>query len=348
MNHSDVSESASSDPTISRRTCIRAAAALAGTMTIGRYAALARGQSMPATNITPEMHWADASRGRPYSKDPSVVRFRDRYLMYFSIPPKAGDTRWGQAVAASTDLINWQTVAELAPDGAHEAKGLCAGGAIVLNDRVHLFYQTYGNARLDTICHATSEDGLTFTRAATNPIFRPTGDWNCGRAIDAEAVVVGDELFVYWATRDPEYKVQMLGLHSAPLNDLTQWQQRCNASILKPELPWERSCIEAPAITKRGDTWVMFYAGGYNNEPQQIGVAFSKDAIKWERMSDQPFLANGRRGDWNESESGHPGVFVDPTTGQTWLFFQGNNDRGATWYLSKRKIEWDGHVPRLA
>lgn len=296
------------------------------------------------------MHWADTSRGRPYSKDPSVIRFRDKYFMYFSIPPRLGDTRWGQAVAQSDDLQNWQTVGEIEPVGEHEAKGLCAGGVIVLKDRVHLFYQTYGNGKLDAICHAVSEDGIHFERPHANPIFRPTGDWNCGRAIDAEAVVVGDELFCYWATRDPAFEVQMLGVHSAPLDSdfsPAQWRQRCDASILRPQLPWEKRCIEAPTICKRGETYVMFYAGAYNNEPQQIGVALSSDGLKWERMSDEPFLRNGKPGEWNSSESGHPGVFVDHE-GTTWLFFQGNNDGGKSWYLSKRRIEWDGHIPRLA
>lgn len=90
------------------------------------------------------MRWADRSRGVPFSKDPSVVRFGDRYLMYFSVPPKASDRRWGQAVAVSADLVSWETIAELEPQGDAEARGLCAGGAIVLGERVHLFYQTYG------------------------------------------------------------------------------------------------------------------------------------------------------------------------------------------------------------
>ena len=35
-----------------------------------------------------------------------------------------------------------------------------------------------------------------------------------------------------------------------------------------------RRSIEAPTIQKSGDTFVMFYAGAYNKQPQQIGVAF--------------------------------------------------------------------------
>ena len=46
----------------------------------------------------------------------------------------------------------------------------------------------------------------------------------------------------------------------------------------------------------------MFYAGAYNNEPQQIGVAVSDDGIAWTRLWDEPLLPNGAPGSWNESE----------------------------------------------
>ncbi|HNY78299.1 MAG: hypothetical protein RBS72_03970 [Sedimentisphaerales bacterium] len=81
-----------------------------------------------------------------------------------------------------------------------------------------------------------------------------------------------------------------------------------------------------------------------NNEPQQIGCAVSDDGIAWTRLLQHPLLPNGDAGQWNSSESGHPGVFAD-RDGQMYLFFQGNDDNGATWYLSMMKVAWDatGH-----
>ena len=84
----------------------------------------------------------------------------------------------------------------------------------------------------------------------------------------------------------------------------------------------------------------MFYAGAYNNAPQQIGVAISADAVHWKRLSDKPFLPVGAPGTWNGSESGHPGVFTDDD-GQAYLFYQGNRDKGTTWYLSCARIRWN-------
>lgn len=295
------------------------------------------------------MRWGDTSRlGRPFSKDPSVIRFGGRYLLYFSLPPY-GDKRpgdgWSVGVAESRDLIGWKTVAEVGPGGEYERKGLAAPFAMVHGGKVHLFYQTYGNGPRDAICHAVSSDGLRFTRDRSNPIFHPDGAWTAGRAIDVEIVRFRDRWFLYAATRDPGMKVQMLtGAVSEKGFAREDWKQIGDGPLLKPELAWEKDCIEAPTLVARGGELVMFYAGAYNNAPQQIGCARSADGVHWTRLQDDPLVSVGAAGEWNSSESGHPGAFVD-SDGQTYLFYQGNNDKGRTWLLSFVKIGWKGSRP---
>ena len=295
---------------------------------------------------TPQMYFADSTFGRTFAKDPDVVRFKGKYYMYYSLrTPKELIV----GIAQSDDLIEWKKVGQVLPAQECDKKGLGAPAAIVLDGKVHLFYQSYGNGPKDAICHASSDDGLTFTRNRSNPIFRPTGKWNCGRAIDADVVIHGDKLLLYWATRDPSFKIQMTGVSCAPLGSdymRDKWKQLCNESILKPELDWEKKCIEASAVVKHDDKLFMFYAGAYNNQPQQIGCAVSDDGVKWRRLSDQPLLPNGRDGEWNSSESGHPGIFTDDD-GSMYLFFQGNNDRGKTYHLSKMLVKWKDNKPYL-
>lgn len=140
------------------------------------------------------LRWSDSSRlGRPFAKDPSVIRFHDHYFLYFSLPafdpqlaPTNAPAGWSIGIAESTNLLDWTKVGELWPEQPCESKGICAPGARVLNGRVHLFYQTYGNGPKDAICHADSADGIHFTRDPSNPVFHATGFWNNGRAIDAE------------------------------------------------------------------------------------------------------------------------------------------------------------------
>jgi sucrose-6-phosphate hydrolase SacC (GH32 family) len=311
------------------------------------------GQKMHQPKL-PKMMFGDTSRiGVPFAKDPFVIRFGGRYLMYYSIPPYKDKSNpvqgWGLGIAESKDLNHWKKIGEVTPDGEYEKKGLAAPCAIVIGDQVNLFYQTYGNGPKDAICHAYSTDGLHFTRNATNPIFHPTGNWNCGRAIDAEVFKFKDKYLLYFATRDPDYKIQFQGVASAPAGtnfNKDQWTQLIDAPILKPEYPWEGACIEAAALVQQGNFLYMFYGGAYNNNPQQIGVSKSSDGVKWVKLSNKPFLTNGDSEEWNYSESGHPHLFKD-TDGKTYLFFQGNKDNGKTWFLSNVEVKWNEQGPFL-
>lgn len=299
--------------------------------------------------------WGDSSRlGRPFSKDPSVIRFGGRYLMYYSMPPYAqplaprGAAKgWAIGVAESRDLRQWKKIGEIVPRQDCERNGIVNGRIILLDGRLHLFYNTYGNGVGDALCHATSTDGLNFDRDPTNPIWHPAGTWNNGRAIDCDVLELGDRLILYYATRDPTGKIQMLHAAGSPRRSnfgRATWRSLVDGPLLKPELPWETRCIEAPSLVRRGDRIILFYGGGYNCDPQQIGVAQSTDGIHFTRLSQKPLVPNGKPGQWNASESGHPGLFVDDD-GQHYLFYQGNADHGRSWYISWLRLGWRAHVP---
>ena len=76
------------------------------------------------------------------------------------------------------------------------------------------------------------------------------------------------------------------------------------------------------------------------------GEVRSTDGIHWERLFDQPFLSNGSKDAWNACESGHPHLFTD-TDGRTYLFYQGNNDKGRSWLLSQQEVVWKKGRPYL-
>lgn len=291
------------------------------------------------------------------------MRHGGRYLMYYSIPPYAPEIApanaakgWGIGIAESMDLTHWKKVGEVLPEQPCEANGICAPGARVLGGRIHLFYQTYGNGPKDALCHAVSDDGIHFRRNPTNPIFAPPiNAWSNGRAIDADVVPWKEQLLLFYSTRDPEGKIQMGGVAAAALGagadrdyGKTTWKPLGTGPTLRPELPWEKKCIEASAMGVHNGRLYMFYAGGYNNEPQQVGCAVCEgdDPTRWRRLSDQPLLPNGKPGEWNASESGHPFLFQDED-GTDHLFFQGNNDNGKTWYLSRKRVLWEATGPRL-
>jgi len=301
----------------------------------------------------PAMYYSDSGViGRPIAKDPKVIFFKGNYIMYYSLPG-ADNKNWSIGIAFSDDLVHWKKTGDIQPAADYEKNGICAPGAIVRNNKVELFYQTYGNGKHDAICHAISDDGIHFTRNSTNPVFHPTGAWTCGRAIDAEVIVFKGRYFLYFATRDSAFNIQMQGVAATKSTHTSfnknEWVQLTDSAMLKPVLPWEKKCIEAASCIEVNNTLYMFYAGSYNNEPQQIGVAKSSDGIQWQRLSAIPFLPNGKPGTWNESESGHPCIFKD-ADGRYYLFFQGNNDKGQSWYISKTEVKFtnNGNVELAA
>lgn len=283
--------------------------------------------------------------GRKYAKDPAVVKFNGKYFMYYSDQPNEEEKEAGSSlevgIAISDDMESWQIKGTVIKTQACEKNGIGAPGAIVLNNKVHLFYQTYGNGKKDAICHAVSEDGINFTKNPTNPIFAPTDDWCCGRAIDADVCVFGDRLMLYTATRDHNFEIQKIAAAYAPLaSDFSKkdFVQLCKASVLAPELKWEEACIEAPATVVHDGKIYMFYGGAYNCSPQQIGCAVSKDGRTFDKLfCEEPFIPCGKPDSPNSSESGHPYIFKDDD-GRFWLFYQGSCDNGETWQITKAEI----------
>lgn len=293
------------------------------------------------------MLFTEKTKNGSFAKDPAVVKFNDKYLMYFSsIYTDEGADRLGIGIAESDDLDNWTVKGHIPFEEDCEQKGIGAPAAIVLDGVLHLFYQSYGWWENDAICHAVSKDGFHFKKDDSNPIFRPTKDWCAGRAIDADVVVFQEKLFLYFATRDGEMKIQKLGVAYADIkSDFSRecWTQGVAQSVLYPEFSWEGQCIEAPATIVHEGKIYLFYGGGYNCAPQQIGVAVSEDGMSFRKIFNQPFIPVGKDGSWNSCESGHPYVFEDD--GNIWLFYQGTADMGKSWYLSKCRIQFRDGKP---
>jgi hypothetical protein len=93
-------------------------------------------------------------------------------------------------------------------------------------------------------------------------------------------------------------------------------------------------------VIRHKGIWYLFYAGAYNHERQQIGLATSTDGIHFTRIEPEGLLfPAGEEGTWNHGESGHPGVFRD-RDGQVYLFFQGKASREANYFLSVCKVDF--------
>lgn len=292
------------------------------------------------------MTFSDRSRGFEGAEDPEVVRFGDRYFMYYVLAPGTGVQRqsWHIGIAASRELelTRFEKVAEIAPAHLGEQNGIAVGSVLVHEGRVHLFYFSYGSGANDAVCLATSTDGLWFTPHPGNPIFRTRGEWNCGRAISPHVVRFGERWRMYVCTRDPEMSRQSIVLAEAKVgSDLgpEAWQQIGSGELFGPELDWEHESTESPSLIEHGGRWYMFYGGGYWTRPQQIGCAVSVDGVRWSRLADRPLLPYVSGADGVPLERASPSVFRDQD-GNDHLFVQESADRGRNWRVVSFPIRW--------
>lgn len=300
-------------------------------------------------------------RGRPFAKDPTVIRHQGRYLMYYSVagwsqencPKGERPGWWHSGIAESSDLVHWRRIGDLRidfPKDADFAGDLVAPCVKKLDGKVHLFAQGHRRTgHRDYIWHATSEDGVRFTCADKEPMFSPRTEWSDTWAIDAEVYRVGDSLMMMYATREPSKKegevgyIQRVGLAKAKWGGSYapgEWTNvSVKAPVMRPQEKWEMSCIEAPTVVERKGVYYLLYAGAYNHERQQIGAAWSLDGVNFRRFSLEPVFRHGGAQDWNAWESGHPGLFQDDD-GQVYLFYQGKATLDGNYYLSCSKVKF--------
>ena len=309
---------------------------------------------------------------RPFAKDPTVIRHDGRYFMYYSecayarnrIPkgmPKYRTGWWG-AIATSTNLVDWSRVDSINVEGAPKTVEWFAPCVKKFDGKIHIFAQGRDLRGIDlpkgkaagklsnprtvwVLWHATSDDGIHFRSETDKPAFIANNEWSISRAIDAEVYRVGDRMMLMFATREyPDAKIQQLGMAWANYGSsysLADWHEiSVKASFFKPEQPWEMKCIEAPTVIRRKGIWYMFYAGAYNHDHQQIGVAWSADGVNFKRWRDEPVFPHGPAGSWNAWESGHPGIFEDDD-GQVYLFYQGKATLTGDYRLSCVKVRFE-------
>lgn len=111
--------------------------------------------------------------------DPSPIVWEGRHHVFFQNSPRPDDfaaMRWAHVV--SDDLLRWRSLPDaLAPDPeGPDAFGCWTGCVLRHGDRFHAFYTGIGgpDGRLQTVCHAESDDLIAWRKDPLNPILRPT------------------------------------------------------------------------------------------------------------------------------------------------------------------------------
>jgi beta-fructofuranosidase len=227
-----------------------------------------------STSIAPEQ--AGSGRelfGRFTDRAPvgDVIPFFDgsEYHLFCLTPPDGAlyfperlRTTWRHL--RSADLVRWEQLPDaLAPggDGEPDRDGIWTGSVLRAGELLHIFYtgHTLQGDIPQSICHATSTDGLTWTKDPANPISVPDLKRFEGRDWRDPFVFWNSREQCYWmllSTRSAAHPAVSRGVVALQTSaDLTTWgpAQELYETFLT-------HCPECPELFELDGTWVLGYA----------------------------------------------------------------------------------------
>lgn len=200
----------------------------------------------------------------------AIPFYHDGTYHIFSLTPPAGTTvyparlrtTWSHTV--SKDLVHWEELeTALFPGEGEEpdADGIWTGSVIYGEGCYHIFYTGY-NIHIplqQTICHATSQDGIHWVKDAANPVIAPKED-------EYEKLDWRDP-FVFYNEEDQCYWI----LISARIKKGSPTRRGCVVLYRSDDLihwnyygpiyqPHHTNCPECAEMYKIGDNWYLSYS----------------------------------------------------------------------------------------
>jgi len=188
------------------------------------------------------------------------------------------------------------------------------------------YHMWYGGAELlhFRIGYATSPDGITWTKHASNPVLDTgaLGSWETEHVITPVVLMLDDTSFFMWygGTTLPLGKIGL-----ATSSDGVVWEKWPDNPVMGIGAEWEDGKVFPEAVILIGDTLHMWYSGGMlkvvglGGGQCGTGYATSSDGgVTWVKYTGNPVLESGGAGTWDSSCAGVADVLFDGTTYKMW------------------------------
>lgn len=224
----------------------------------------------------------------------------------------------------SADGIRWsapQTILEPVEDTWEH---LVNRATIVKDSIYHLFY-TGQSPDVSKIGHATSTDGISFTRDPMNPVLAPT-EQEEGESVMNPCVVYNKNkgCFQMWYAAGENYEPDVI--FYAESKDGQTWTKRKQPVLTKlSEHEWEKAKVGGCDVKISEDgQYLMYYIGYQNEDVARICFATSSDGIVWERTDSNLIIAPTQDG-WDSDATYKPSYLEHG--GKAYLWYNGRSGR---------------------
>ncbi len=229
------------------------------------------GEPRIALGPVPESDW----QGRV--NRPAVIKFNNVYHMWYT--GQSSERSW-IGYATSDDGTTWERVSDkpvLSAEQPWEKVALMCPH-VIRDEEQGLFRMWYSGGEQyepDAIGHATSPDGLHWTKCPTNPVFvgDPNNEWERNKVTACQVIRQGEwYVMFYIGFKDVEH-AQIGAARSR--DGLSNWQRYRENPIISPgKGSWDGdACYKPFAIYEQEkDRWLLWYNGRLGGV-EQIGLA---------------------------------------------------------------------------
>lgn len=178
----------------------------------------------------------------------------------------------------------------LEPAQDWEIGGIQDFEVIKVGNIYHALYTAVAPGERTThIGYASSPDGITWTKAANNPVVRAgSAAWNTGGIVNPTVVYIGNRYHMWYEGKDSSGTTRFGYATSSNAKDWTEFSQN---PVIENIQDWSNNGIYAPDVVVNDGVFEMWFHG-YDGKDAGLGRAYSVDGIQWTVDSNNPLVFN--------------------------------------------------------
>jgi predicted GH43/DUF377 family glycosyl hydrolase len=167
---------------------------------------------------------------------------------------------------------------------------------------------------------ATSSDGIVWSKGGR--VLSPdTSGWEGGYiAANGTALAWHDEV-LYWYQAGPKGSTRIALARS---RDGRNWRKEPGPVLdYGPRGSWDERGLGDPYVIRASGYFYLYYLGQDRARRQRLGVARSRDGVRWEKLRANPVLEAGGYASFDENGVGEPAVWQSHTW--YWMLYTGRD-----------------------
>lgn len=239
-------------------------------------------------------------------------------------------------------VSNETAVLEKGGPDSFEDEGVGFPCVLQIDEVYHMWYAGIGSVWGMSIAHATSENGITWTKDPENPVLEKGLEDSWERDyVYLPKVLYVDGVFHMWYVGAIMNESESMGY--ATSTDGSTWTKHEGNPLgrIGGDSDWDAGKMGSGGMYHDGEKFHSWYSASSSTSSNfKMGYATSADGITWVRESDMPVMDHGEPGDWDYPrtqpsavvhENGQKHIWYSGGDFSDWRIGHASSEDGLTW-----------------